>query len=404
MENPAQFDLNDRIRQWRIELANSPALGGRDLDELETHLRDSFEVLRARGVEAREAFEMALRRLGTSRELEAEFAKVNSSWVWSERALWVLCGVLGANLLGSFAAFFSNVVLNLSTWKGLGPRMIGCLQFITYWIATVALIWLVVQVVTRRSHWLQRAGEVALKKPVWAGLALIGGLEVLQVLPRHAMRWLEPLWQHLANTGRSLPAESHTVISAWLVWGFFLTQALWVASVPLMAAYVWRKRSQSGVWLQRGLWVLIGVVVARLFTGLILEPSSVLLAVSYSAPPLVQHLAGLASIGLCLGVAAGTLLALAKTVSKYPAQWEWVSRLCRERPLVGAILCVSACAAVETSLYFVARMVLPGQLGIGTIGSSWLRASGVLVYVVVPTTLLLWLARRRQARFPAVTS
>ena len=401
MENPAQFDLNDRIRHWRKDLANSPVFGGPGLDELEAHLRDSFEVLRSRGVEAREAFEMALRRLGTNGELQAEFAKVNAGWVWSERAIWVLCGVLGSNLLWAFVSFFSNVVLNLSTWKGLGPHLIGGLHVLTSWMATLALIWLVVQAATRCSRWLHRGVEVALKKPVWAGLALIMGFEAWQVLPQNAMRWLEPLWQHVANTGRALPPESQTIINGWVVWGFVLTQVLWVASVPFMAAYVWRKRKQPGVWLQRGLWALIGIVVARLFTGLVLEPSSVLLAVSQSTSPLVQHLAGLGSIALCLGVAAGTLMALSKLVSKYPSLWDWVGRLCRERPLVGAILCVTVCAAVETSFYFAGRMILSEQRGISTIGSSWLRASGVLIYVALPTVLLLWLARRRQARFPS---
>ena len=42
------FDLNQAIQQWRDGLAQSPAIRGENLDELEVHLRDSVATLQAR--------------------------------------------------------------------------------------------------------------------------------------------------------------------------------------------------------------------------------------------------------------------------------------------------------------------------------------------------------------------
>jgi hypothetical protein len=103
MENPTSFDLNNSIQRWRDDLSRSPHFRREDLAELEAHLRDSAAALEGRGLTGEEAFLVATRRLGNPAGLEPEFAKINRSEVWLNRALWMLIGIQGWWLLGSLA-------------------------------------------------------------------------------------------------------------------------------------------------------------------------------------------------------------------------------------------------------------------------------------------------------------
>ena len=90
----APFDLNCAIQQWRESLNQSPAFRRENLDELETHLRDSIATLQARGLSAEESFLVAARRAGSCATLGAEFGKVNARSIWLDRVLWMLVGNL----------------------------------------------------------------------------------------------------------------------------------------------------------------------------------------------------------------------------------------------------------------------------------------------------------------------
>jgi hypothetical protein len=94
MENTPAFDLKDAIRGWREKLCQSPSFRPEDLDELETHLRDSVAAMRHTALSEEECFWIACQRLGGNAPLEHEFAKVNQREVWTERLLWMLIGVL----------------------------------------------------------------------------------------------------------------------------------------------------------------------------------------------------------------------------------------------------------------------------------------------------------------------
>jgi signal peptidase I len=85
MEDQTSFDLNDAIRKWRANLAQSAAFRSTDLDELETHLRDAIPALEAAGLSPEECFLIASRRIGTRHALESEFGKINRGRAWLNR-------------------------------------------------------------------------------------------------------------------------------------------------------------------------------------------------------------------------------------------------------------------------------------------------------------------------------
>lgn len=92
METTTPFDLNQAIEQWRGSLRQSPAFRQENLDELESHLRDSIAILKDRSLSDEEAFLIATRRAGSGAALGTEFGKINSNSIWMNRILWMLIG------------------------------------------------------------------------------------------------------------------------------------------------------------------------------------------------------------------------------------------------------------------------------------------------------------------------
>ena len=76
--------VEPQIAEWRAHVAGAPAVDGRDLDELEDHLRDQIAELRAAGLAADEAFLVAVKRMGDVDALSREFAREHSGRLWKQ--------------------------------------------------------------------------------------------------------------------------------------------------------------------------------------------------------------------------------------------------------------------------------------------------------------------------------
>jgi hypothetical protein len=120
------FDLESQIRKWRRHVQSAGSLGAQDVEELESHLRDSIDELTGRGVSVEEAFIVSVRRMGDTEALHDEFAKVSTESVWrqllvpaadedarrkhrTEITVVLLLAVLGG-LLGKIPAMFGHPV------------------------------------------------------------------------------------------------------------------------------------------------------------------------------------------------------------------------------------------------------------------------------------------------------
>ncbi|HEV2754394.1 MAG TPA: permease prefix domain 1-containing protein [Actinomycetota bacterium] len=79
--------LESQIAEWRAYVAKAPAVDGRDVDELETHLRDEIAELGAGGLSADEAFLVAVKRMGDLDALSREFAREHSGRLWKQLVL-----------------------------------------------------------------------------------------------------------------------------------------------------------------------------------------------------------------------------------------------------------------------------------------------------------------------------
>ena len=79
--------VESQIAEWRAYVAKAPAVDGRDIDELEGHLRDQIAELGAAGLTADEAFLVAVKRMGDLDALSREFAREHSGRLWKQLVL-----------------------------------------------------------------------------------------------------------------------------------------------------------------------------------------------------------------------------------------------------------------------------------------------------------------------------
>ena len=76
--------IEDQISAWRAYVSRPEAIDGRDVDELEDHLRGQIDRLAASGLDDDEAFLVAVKRLGGLDDLSREFAREHSDRLWKQ--------------------------------------------------------------------------------------------------------------------------------------------------------------------------------------------------------------------------------------------------------------------------------------------------------------------------------
>jgi hypothetical protein len=76
--------LEAQIAEWRAYVAGAPGVNGRDVDELEDHLRHQIAELNAAGLTADEGFLIAVKRLGDVDGLSGEYAREHSGRLWKQ--------------------------------------------------------------------------------------------------------------------------------------------------------------------------------------------------------------------------------------------------------------------------------------------------------------------------------
>ena len=76
--------MESQIAEWRDYVAGAPGVNGRDVDELEDHLRQQIADLHAVGLAEDEAFLVAVKRMGEVDVLSREFAREHSGRLWKQ--------------------------------------------------------------------------------------------------------------------------------------------------------------------------------------------------------------------------------------------------------------------------------------------------------------------------------
>lgn len=185
------FDLDQSVSTWRAEMAAGGSCAGADLDELESHLRDSVARLSAAGLSADESFLIAVRRLGGPDDLRPEYGKAHPERLWRDRAVWMLAGLLAWGAIRSLTDLLSTLAFVVTAFAGSTGRVIGITALAC---DLFALILAVVFAMELYRH--ARDGKLNLRPGTWV---LLG---VLAIILGHA-----------ATTASNLIAVKHLTVS-----------------------------------------------------------------------------------------------------------------------------------------------------------------------------------------------
>ncbi|MGQ4272294.1 permease prefix domain 1-containing protein [Nocardiopsis changdeensis] len=79
--------VEEQIDQWRGFVRRRKAISAADVEEMEDHLRERIADLEANGLDAEEAFLVAVKRMGNLDEVSREFAREHSERLWKQLVL-----------------------------------------------------------------------------------------------------------------------------------------------------------------------------------------------------------------------------------------------------------------------------------------------------------------------------
>jgi len=220
------FELDVAIKLWRADLLTREAIRPGDLDELESHLRESTASLWEHGLSEEESFLLALRRLGHPTALEAEFAKSNGPSIWARRFLWMLSGYLVVVLLVGLAHLAAGLAVAGGIAVGAGGRSLVYLGGVT---AVVCLVgWAILAAAVARGAcerlrhrlddvvaWLGARGPL-LTGAILVAVGAVNGLA--RMLYPATIQQLRPSELHAFGMTNALYARP----SVWLVSGLVL--------------------------------------------------------------------------------------------------------------------------------------------------------------------------------------
>jgi len=191
--------IEDQIATWRTYVSRRDAIDGRDVDELEDHLRGQIERLEASGLDPDEAFLVGVKRLGALDALSREFAREHSDRLWKQlvfadapresrsRSLWLAVGLA----VGAAVAVKVPALFGMSFGEGGG--------FYARYLALLVLPFLAAYFLVRRGSRVVTIAAV--------GLPFVLGAVVMTTYP-------------FAPDGATLMlAAVHLVVALWLVTG-----------------------------------------------------------------------------------------------------------------------------------------------------------------------------------------
>ena len=143
------FDIEKQIDGWRAQLVDGGSMTNADIVELEEHLRETVSDLVAKGLSEHEAFLVGATRLGDLSTLTKEYGKVNGTFVWRKRVLWMLCGYVGGTAFANMIAGVGALAASTAAYSGFGGAPAGMVS-----IAVAAFCWagLLVLLFRRARH------------------------------------------------------------------------------------------------------------------------------------------------------------------------------------------------------------------------------------------------------------
>ena len=131
------FNLEQSIADWRRQMLAAGIKMPVPLEELESHLREDIAQQMQSGLSARQAFGIAMKKIGRALELKREFKKVSAPM--ETQKIIKLAGVICV-AVALFCPLFMFLPFLLAHELNLMTKMLGLAVYATI-IATIVLSW-----------------------------------------------------------------------------------------------------------------------------------------------------------------------------------------------------------------------------------------------------------------------
>ncbi len=274
-------EIEAQISEWKSAVLKHRAVSSEDVEELEGHLRDqiaelssggpsssgpSSSGLSSGGLSEEEAFLIAVRRIGATDKVTAEFARVHSDRLWKQltaiqsepastpRFVWMVVFAIAAAIAMQIGRLFWTADTGLGGGLSSGTGSSGS------WFFRSLGLFLFVPLV---------AWFVFLRKPGWKLAAILAAISAGLV----AASWLFPF-----GTQSTAPDG---VSASEIVFGLHLPILLWLVAGIAFLARQWRSQERrmdfyrfSGEWLIYYTLIAIGGWILMMLTAAILMPFS----------------------------------------------------------------------------------------------------------------------------------
>jgi hypothetical protein len=215
-----QASLEGQIDQWRDFLRRRQAVHSVDVAELEDHLREQISALTKAGLDADEAFLVAVKRMGNLDALSREFAREHSERLWKQ--LVVVPSDAGAPLAGTLMDGIVAFCLAVAAAVLIKVPALFGLDFdedINFYMRNTSFF--VLPLATGYFVWKRK---LAMKTVRWLAVAFVGAIVFANIYP---------FTPNVLPSGAEEPAHTellsalHLPLALWLVVGIAYAGGRW---------------------------------------------------------------------------------------------------------------------------------------------------------------------------------
>jgi len=114
MESNNELNIQEKTDRWVNKIKSDPSFTESDSEELKSHLLDSIDQLKSKGLSYEEAFLVASRRMGTIVDWEEDFRQANNQVIQMRRSILILAGVLVYFCFYYFIEFSAKLFFTVS--------------------------------------------------------------------------------------------------------------------------------------------------------------------------------------------------------------------------------------------------------------------------------------------------